>query len=251
MRDNNRILLVFILLYIFFLIIGNAYLFIKVGEISSGLTAKASGEITLCANHIPLINYSCSSTALEDEDYECIVGYIDPDNEEVGFDSAFVTSPTLFLITYDGEIEFTPNQTHIGNHTFLISVFDYSGCSNSISTSSYSIKVINVNDPPILIQPIPNQTWNQGTSLTAFDLVSYFWDPDGDPLNYTSTLLSNIQIDISVDNVVTFTPIGIWSGTEYITFFAWDPFYANASSNRVELRVIPTTPPPREPESSA
>ena len=71
---------------------------------------------------------------------------------------------------------------------------------------------------------------------------------DGDTLTYTNTLLAEIDVDINAENVVTFTPISTFYGTATITFFAWDPSFANASSNLIQLEVIQTsTPPPPSP----
>jgi len=241
MKISNKILLYSIIFYIAIILVQHSFFLIKINEINS-LTAKATGEIQFCINHPPQVNYTCPLTINQNDPYNCLVNATDADGDIIDFQLDFIPPPALFNMTSDWEIDFTPGQNDTGNTTFRITVWDYSVCSNNLAYEDFTLEVLNVNDPPVLIQPIPNQTWNQGDpELQAFDLDFYFWDPDGDPLNYTWTVLSNIQVRIDSDNIIYFWSLPTWNGDEIIIFFAWDPYMANASSNDVLLRVVDTS----------
>lgn len=97
-----------------------------------------------------------------------------------------------------------------------------------------------VNDIPILKQDIPDQSWNEDTSL-SLDLSLYLADPDGDDLIYDHTTLSNI--DIRVDNdLAIFIPSANWYGAESIKFTANDEEFS-VESNLFDLEVIDTFDP--------
>ncbi|MEM2121310.1 MAG: hypothetical protein QXU20_01455 [Candidatus Woesearchaeota archaeon] len=102
------------------------------------------------------------------------------------------------------------------------------------NTSTFTI----TNRPPILINIIPNQTWLENTIVSGLDLDDYFMDPDGDKLTYTHSPVPNIMINISPNNVVTFTPQNWWYGNRTVIFYAFDPYNASNESNIVYLTVI-------------
>ena len=198
-----------------------------------------------CNNTQPSINISmCSNVAYEDINYTCQVNATDPDPKgRLVFSSDFIFGTALSEINSTGYIIFEANNSQVGYYQINITVNDSRNCSNSTDSAILNITVYNTNDPPVFSGPILNQTWNANTVLVAFDLDNYFSDPDNDPLTYTKSILNNIDVDISETHVVTFTPIPDWSGVEYITFFAWDPSRANASSNDIMLTVVSETVP--------
>ncbi|MFC1741683.1 Ig-like domain-containing protein [Nanoarchaeota archaeon] len=106
-----------------------------------------------------------------------------------------------------------------------------------------------MNTAPIFMGPIPNYTWPRGTSLSVLDLDDYFYDIDGDPLNFT-WVIDNRRINVSIDraHIVTFTPDQSFYGFGHITFYANDPF-TSTSSNMVTLEITfrPLAPSPPIP----
>jgi hypothetical protein len=257
MKVSNRTLLIVVLAYIFLLLVQNAYLFIRIQEYSSAadITARASGDVRFCYNHPPRINNTCVQEVYQDEEFYCRMNVTDPDSSMFTYDLS-IMSPSyaygLFGITQTGLIRFTPNATQVANYTFRVTVWDNSMCLNNLDSGTYQLRVINVNDPPYLVEPIPNQTWLQDTSLSPFNLDNYFDDYDNDPLTYTYTYPQNIIVLIDEDNSVTFVPRPNFYGYEDIIFFAWDPYLANGSSNVVRLTVMPrgSIPPEAPPRSS-
>jgi len=97
-----------------------------------------------------------------------------------------------------------------------------------------------VNDVPILLGNIPDLNWDEDTQ-EVLDLGLYLVDPDGDDVEYTSTSLNNINVNINGD-LVTFTPNPDWFGQEIIRFTITDGEFG-IDSNWVNLEVIDTFDP--------
>ncbi|MBN2423091.1 hypothetical protein JXB41_07755 [Candidatus Woesearchaeota archaeon] len=213
------------------------------------------GEFNLsviCTNNPPVLNNTCNNTAFEDVNYYCQVNANDIDpGATFTFYSELINSTfnlTLFNITEEGIIDFTANDSFVGNYTYKITVYDNDYCDNS-DEEYFNIEVIDTNDAPIFTGPIPNQTWVRGTTLAGFiDLDDYFYDPDGDPLTYTYSILNYIQVIVDENNEVTLIPVADFTGTEYITFIAYDPYDLNATSNDITLTVVPPTEEAAEEE---
>ncbi|MBD3202829.1 hypothetical protein GF327_00920 [Candidatus Woesearchaeota archaeon] len=202
----------------------------------------------ICGNNPPVLNNTCNSSSYEDRLYNCTVNATDPENSSLTFYSWFNNSDnvSLFNITSNGLIKFTPNQTHIGNYSYMIKVYDTDTCNNYYE-KNYTLQVINTNDAPIFNGTIPNQTWQQDSTLGAFvDLDDYFSDPDGDTLIYTHSLPAYIRVEVNSNNEVSLIPTQSYYGTQYITFIAYDPNDLNATSNDIKLTI--TQKQPDQPE---
>ncbi|MEM4397964.1 MAG: Ig-like domain-containing protein, partial [Candidatus Woesearchaeota archaeon] len=236
-----RFLIVLIFFYLIFQIISLSFLFYKISPFFNirHFTFKAPAEIKFCINHQPIINYTCNSSILQDETFYCELNAIDQDNNSFFWDIFLISGPRDIPLI-NNKINYTPNASYIGNYTFSLSVWDNSNCNNNYDYKIFNLSVINVNDAPVLIKIIPNQTFFQDTTI-SFDLDEYFFDADYDLLTYTTipNSLENILVTIDSNNIVTFTPIPSWTGEEYITFIAWDPYYANTTSNLVKIVVSP------------
>jgi len=241
--EKDKLLSTLIFLYVGFMLVQNIVLYITIQDYTSTkeISTKASAQISFCKNYPPSINYTCNETMYEGQYFNCTVQGTDPDNTtNFTWNSGFVNPPELFNISpTTGRINFTANYSRSGNHSFTVTIFDNSGCTNQAELELYAIEIFNVNMAPYLVKTFADQEWVQDTSIVPFDLDDYFADDDGDTLVYTSTILTNIFVDISENNEVTFTPETGWSGTEIIYFFAWDPYNANATSNNVTLTVTP------------
>jgi hypothetical protein len=200
-------------------------------------------------NTMPRINLSnCSSTIYQNQNFRCKVNVTDPDvTGNFTYNISFILMQKTFSVSDDapfitienGIINFTPNNSFVGEYKVNITVGDNKRYRNSNNSAVYNFTIINVNDAPVFNGPIPNQSWQQDTVLITFDLDSYFSDLDLDALTYRKSLPNNIEVTIDENNVVTFTPIPGWAGSEFITFFAFDPYNANVSSNDILLIVYP------------
>jgi hypothetical protein len=91
------------------------------------------------------------------------------------------------------------------------------------------------NQPTVASQPGPI-SFPEDTKYTTLDLKTVFGDPEGDPLTYSFSGASNINVTLA-GSVVTLTPKKDWSGQETIRFMAKDPFNANSANADVQVTV--------------
>jgi len=137
-----------------------------------------------------------------------------------------VTTGIINFTLSNAQVNFTSVGTP-GAYWVNISVNDPYGAHNS---SEINITLININDAPRFLSDINNQSWNQDTTLTGLDLDSHFRDIDADALTFSingsKSSNSSIAITIDANNVVTFTPLGGYTGTEYVFFVAADSVIA-------------------------
>ena len=233
-------------------------------DISAKVPWVRTANIQFCVNHQPSMVFECNSTAFVDvTNYTCYLNGTDIESENFWYWAEFDCNMTslnctnetkLFDIQPNGWINFTPTIYQVGNSSTRLHVDDTSGCSNGGVSDFLELEIININDPPYLIENIPNQTWEHDTNFVdAFDLDDYFFDPDLDNLTYTrvSSPLDNIEVTINaITNRVSFYPLAAWNGSEYIMFKAWDPYYANGTSNNITL-MVKYIPDEDEPENLA
>jgi hypothetical protein len=96
---------------------------------------------------------------------------------------------------------------------------------------------------PELVDMLPDIILEENTTLyNVFDLDDYFIDKDHDSL-YFSTGYFHIKVNINENNTVDITALGGWTGSEFITFRAWDPIGAIAE-DVIKVTVIPVNNPP-------
>ena len=89
--------------------------------------------------------------------------------------------------------------------------------------------------PVVASQPAP-VSFPEDTKYTSLDLKNVFGDPEGDPLTYSFSGASNINVTLA-DSVATLTPKKDWSGVETIRFMARDPFNANTANADIQFTV--------------
>ncbi len=113
---------------------------------------------------------------------------------------------------------------------------------SNFASSNRTLTVNVVNDPPIFNpnNPIPDLSWYSNEAKpNAFDLDSYFVDPDNDALTFTSNGNSNIIITInSTTHVVNLAHLATFLGEEKVYFRATDTEGNYADSNLVTFTVL-------------
>jgi hypothetical protein len=210
-----------------------------------GTTGKAAGVVNLCINSMPTLDLSgCSNNATQDQYYTCWVFGSDSDNNNLTFSSEFTeayrtfnsSTEAFFNVSLEGYVNFTPTNEDVGNFIILFTVDDGTGCSNSQSSENFSLEVINVNDAPYLIEPIPNQSMGEGDTLYAFYLDDYFADPDNDDLTY-SVLVTSSAFTVTIDSFTSRVSITATAcdSSDLAIFTATDPYSETASSNWVRI----------------
>ena len=189
-------------------------------------------------NDAPSIISNPNGAATQDVLYQTDIDAIDADNDILTYSLA--SNPAGMTIDADsGLISWTPANNQVGINSVAVQVED---TSNATALQAFTINVSNVNDDPILNSTIPNQTWNEDSSITI-NLNSYFSDPDNDSLIYSITMQpENMTASIS-NGIATLVPDNNFYGASGIQFQAADGS-SSVSSNVVELTILPVNDAP-------
>ncbi|MBI2541640.1 tandem-95 repeat protein [Candidatus Woesearchaeota archaeon] len=134
---------------------------------------------------------------------------------------------------------FTALANWSGSENVKFTVNDTSGLT---ANDTILITVNAINDAPSFnsSKQIPNMTWPEDIVNNSLNLSKYFYDIDGDALNYTSTGTLNITVYIGNNTgIVNLTPNANWTGINYVIFTAKDIAGLTATSNNVTLNVTP------------
>lgn len=230
-------LTVFLLLIINLL--SSLYLINSADSFVEHSTAHASAEVALCINAPPEIVIPCNATLSQDSAYSCQLQVNDANlGQEWNF-SAVWEGVSIFSVSEDGEISFTPDNGDVGNHSVLLVVNDQSGCANAIDNATFNFSVANINDAPILLQDIPDVEIVVNTTYFAFFLTDYFQDPDGDSLTFTNTIPgSPFTLTLVGGTGVRISANQCNPEEQNVQFFAEDPYGLSASSNIMQIKVL-------------
>ena len=93
-----------------------------------------------------------------------------------------------------------------------------------------------VNAPKGHTDGIPDQIWQEDLTH-KIDLNKYFKDPDGDALEFASTEIEHINVEIN-NGIAMLTPEADWFGTETVVFTADDGKGGVIDSNEIKLTVL-------------
>ena len=147
---------------------------------------KASMAVTLTVENVnnpPKLVYNVPGnqfTVPEDAPFYFRFNATDPD-VDIGFDYlTFSTNSSLFNITPDGAINFTPDDKDVGIHRFRITVTDSGELRDS---ANFTMAVVDENEPPVILH-IDDLTVNEDANV-RFHINAT--DPDaGDVLSFSS-----------------------------------------------------------------
>jgi len=131
-----------------------------------------------------------------------------------------------------------------GSETISFIVQDQ-GSLHEYSDTTSAVYTVYQDYAPV-VDGIPDQTIEQTTDFTLFDLDDYLTELDGHEVAWTVT--GNVNLDVFIDgsNVVAVSPFNNnWTGTEEITFIVTDQttsgFY---TSDDVQFTILPYDNPP-------
>ncbi|HEY9836453.1 MAG TPA: putative Ig domain-containing protein, partial [Vampirovibrionales bacterium] len=130
-----------------------------------------------------------------------------PPNGTLFLDGNPITNPLEILVTDIGKLSFVPDENFNGPVSFNWNGFDGTDYAETPSTVN-----LNINAPPILVNPIENQTTTPGTNFTFPLPENTFDDADivyNDSLTYTVTLSNGDPLP----NWLTFNEDGTFTGT--------------------------------------
>lgn len=175
---------------------------------SGGLTANQSFTITVAnTNDAPtVVSPTGDQTYAEDEtvSLDAAAAFADEDVGDVLTYSASGLPPSLSIDNATGLISGTLAGADVSagpDYAVTVTAED-SGAETAEDT--FTITVVNTNDPPEVIAPTGNQSYDEGETVTL-DAGAAFADEDGDTLTFTATgLPAGLDIDATT---------GVISGT--------------------------------------
>ncbi|MBW6461816.1 MAG: hypothetical protein K0B07_02110 [DPANN group archaeon] len=108
-------------------------------------------------------------------------------------------------------------------------------------TVNLTVRILPVNDAPILYTPVPNTTFDEDTK-TQIDFSKYFSDVDNETLTYTLTANTEISIESVTENLITLTSTPNWNGQETITIHASDGQYEVTDTFKITINPVNDAP---------
>ena len=244
---KNNYLTVLAVVLIVTMIVQSIFLITKIPDIKSEpvigkLVDTGIGTVSLCSNR-PLVNFttSCPARIQENIQITCHFNVTDPENNTINFSNndggyeglMFMNGNDITIRTYGNAIG---DYTHLlGNYTIGIFVNDNSLCTNSESIFAYDFEVYDYNEPPYLVQPLPERTIPTATTVMLYRLNDYFVDPEHQVLSYNFTGDASIVITVlSSSDVLAYSTSCV---SKTYTFTAKDPFNLTATSNAASVTV--------------
>ncbi|MGI9264828.1 MAG: putative Ig domain-containing protein, partial [Gammaproteobacteria bacterium] len=177
-------------------------------------------------------------TAAEDSPFELdLSGYfLDPDGDALVFTATGL--PSGLLVDSDGIISGIPGQSDVGVYSVTATATDPSAAS---ANSSFVLTIENVNDSPVTVTPIGDQSAAQNADF-LLDISGFFDDEDGDALLFTATGLP-ASLSISNQGVISGRPLQSDVGPYQVQVTATDPSNENVSQ-QFKLTVTDVNDPP-------
>ena len=216
------------------------------------------GQADVCtANFAPNITiwYPISDpTISEPENQSFNITFEDPDNDVVRI--RWFVDGSIVRLHYNDTV-LVSNYTFVGSYlsdgirNITVTIDD----GEFFASHEWLLNVTNVNRLPYFTAIILNQTWDEDTSLIAFDLDDYTYDPDTDDnltfsYGYIDVVHSPIVATIDpVTHWVILSQPANWYGNDSIYFTVDDGRGGTNRSNDVylEVRNVPEVTPPSPP----
>ncbi|MBW3015131.1 hypothetical protein KY330_01805 [Candidatus Woesearchaeota archaeon] len=166
----------------------------------------------------------------------------DPDGDNITWTYSGNNNIAVY-INNENVVSLAPDLGWYGTEVIHFVATDEHGRSASDSVT-VEVRDTNGDNHAPVVTDIPNRQIFENGSDSTIDLDNYVSDPDGESVTWTFSGNTNINVTISNDNVITFTPNPGWTGQETITFTATDPHGANASDNVVVSVIKKEQPQP-------
>jgi hypothetical protein len=228
-------------------------------KITNTLETNLSNNIankSILVNREPELGYIPSTYTLSEDSIENqlinLSEYANDDLDswdELTFDVTSHSNSSIVNVSiFDGyflkidSLTGSANDNWTGTIEIVIEVTDTLGLTNI--SNQFIVTVTEVNDAPIVINPIPSFSIEEDNSnSTTVNLTNVFFDSDNSTLYYTYSGNTNISVIINENGSVTFTPLENWTGEETITFYATDNLTSPVSES-VTISITPVNDAP-------
>ena len=190
-------------------------------EDGNGATAQAEVVVIVAPVNDPPV--AVADTVRTAEDTEVLIDVLanDTDVEGDAMSIESVTAPPngTARIAADGQVAYAPEPDWHGTDRFAYAVADGNG---GTARAEVVVVVAPVNDPPVAVGTIPEQSLVEGGVAAMVELMPYFEDPDGDPLTYSAVSSDSMVAVVAVSgSMLTLTPVEYGEASVEVT--ARDP----------------------------
>ena len=146
---------------------------------------------------------------------------IDPESRQLTYSLGGVNSGSFGIAATSGQIMTVEMLDYEARNAFeltMIAVDD----GNLSAEIAVIIRVVNVNEAPVVEIEIQDRTLVESDGVNQFDVSAYFSDPDGDAMTYTASSSDSDVARVGLTGaILALTPIEI--GTATINVMAADP----------------------------
>jgi large repetitive protein len=179
-----------------------------------GGTATATVTVTVAPVNDPPVARPDTATVNEDTPltFDPRVNDSDPEGDPLTVTNAVATNGRV-IINPDGTITYTPNANFNGTDTITYTISDGKG---GFTTSTVTVTVVPVNDPPIALPDYA--TIVQNTTIDALNVLANDRDVDGDPLTVSVATAANGRVTINPDGTLRYVPNPLFVGNDTITY---------------------------------
>jgi hypothetical protein len=135
------------------------------------------------------------------------------------------------ILNGNGTVTYAPDMNYHGPDGFSYTVSDGNG---GVSTTTVSVTVTSVNDPPVAINDLAT---TPAGSPVVLDLLANDRDPDGDSLSIGATTApGHGSVALTQDGKILYTPIAGFTGIDSFTYTAIDG-HGGSDTASVEVHV--------------
>jgi|APSaa5957512535_1039671.scaffolds.fasta_scaffold02201_9 PGF-pre-PGF domain-containing protein len=201
------------------------------------ITGSATGTASLCINHIPTLDSIATNQTNHTENFLLNISASDTDNQNLTFKSntSFITF--IHINNTTSTMNISSNIALVGTYNITIFANDSQSCTPNPGSTNFQFTILN--NAPVNNGTIPNQSWEEDTSLASFNISKYFTDADNNTLSFRADTVRNITINFTSNGTVLFSPTTDFYGNTSVTFYANDSVNETASNN-VSLEITNT-----------
>ena len=193
-------------------------------EVSDGSGGTATAEVEVTVEPVNDAPVAAPDTARTREDTKVVLNVLSNDTDVDGdaLRVVSVTAPSLGTARIaDGGtgVLYAPEADRHGTDRFSYEVSDGHG---GMATAEVEVTVDEVNDAPVAVVVIPDQTLDEGGADVAIDLAPHFEDRDGDALAYSAVSSDPGLVAVTVaGSMLTLKAVGY--GNTTVEVMARDP----------------------------
>jgi hypothetical protein len=154
------------------------------------------------------------------------------------------SSPSVVTVSLSGNI-LTIHEAGLGTSTITVTATD-DGTPVLSTDETFTVTVFNVNDPPVVANPISDRTYNERFGTASVSLAAVFSDPDGDELTLSAVSANTGVVTVSISGTtLTITERGL--GSSLITVTASDGEYSIDETFTVTVNNVNDPPVVQNP----